>query len=55
VPVERKRQLVREMAGEYPVRLLCRAVGLAPSSYYHEPRPAGDTQLRDLIEQIAAR
>ena len=55
MPIERKRQLVRELAEEYPRRLLCRVVGLAASSYYHQPRPAADTQLRDLVEQIAAR
>jgi putative transposase len=45
--------LVKELAGEYPVRLLCQLVGLAPSSYYHESRLPADTQLRDQIEQIA--
>ena len=47
--------MVRELAGEYPVRWLCQAVSLAPSSYYHEPAPDGDGQLRDQIETIAAR
>jgi putative transposase len=45
--------LVKELAGEYPVRLLCQVVGLAPSSYYHEPQLADDTWLCDQIEQIA--
>lgn len=47
--------MVRELAGEYPVRWLCQAVSLAPSSYYHEPAPEGDEGLRDQIEKIAAR
>ena len=55
MPVETKRHLVKELAGEYPVRLLCQVVGLAPSSYYHEPRLADDAPLRDQIEQIAVR
>ena len=41
------------MSGEYPVRLLCQVVGLAPSSYYHESRLPDDTRLGDQIEQIA--
>lgn len=41
------------MAQEYPVRLLCELLGCAPSSYYHQPQGRDDTELRDLIEEIA--
>ena len=40
---------------EFPVRLLCQVVGLAPSSYYYEPigDAADDLLVRDQIEVIA--
>ena len=41
------------LAPEYPVRLLCRLLDCAPSSYYYRPQGRDDTALRDLIEQIA--
>lgn len=42
------------MLGEaYPVRLLCDLLGCAPSSYYYRSQGQDDTELRDLIEQIA--
>jgi len=41
------------LAEEYPVRLLCELLACAPSSYYYRPRKREDTELRDVIEQIA--
>ncbi len=41
------------MAQEYPVRLLCEFLDCAPSAYYYQPQGRDDTELRDLIEQIA--
>ena len=41
------------MANEYPVQLLCELLACAPSSYYYQPRGRDDTELRDLIEEIA--
>jgi len=41
------------MAQEYPLRLLCELLDCAPSSYYYQPQGRDDTELRDLIEQIA--
>lgn len=38
---------------EYPVRLLCELLACAPSSFYYQPFGGNDTELRDLIEQIA--
>lgn len=37
----------------YPVRLLCELLGCTPSSYYYQSHAQDDTELRDLIEQIA--
>jgi putative transposase len=41
------------VAQEYPIRLLCELLSCAPSSYYYQPQDRGDTQLRDIMEQIA--
>jgi putative transposase len=41
------------VAQEYPVRLLCDLLACAPSSYYYQPQGQGDTQLQDVMEQIA--
>lgn len=41
------------LAEEYPVRLLCKLLACAPSSYYYQPQGRDDAELRDLIEQIA--
>lgn len=41
------------VAEEYPVRLLCKLLACAPSSYYYQPQGRDDTELRDLIEGIA--
>jgi putative transposase len=36
--VTAKRELVQALVGEAPVRVVCRALGLAPSSYYYAPQ-----------------
>jgi putative transposase len=41
------------VAQEYPVRLLCDLLACAPSSYYYQRQGRGDTELRDVMEQIA--
>lgn len=41
------------VAREYPVRLLCDLLACAPSSYYYQPQSRDDTELRDVMEQIA--
>lgn len=46
--------MIGTLAEEYPVRLLCELLGCAPSSYYYQPQGRDETELRDLIEQIAA-
>lgn len=41
------------MAAEYPVRLLCEVLDVAPSSYYYEPHPVADLELRAALEAVA--
>jgi len=41
------------MAQEYPLRLLYELPDWAPRSYYYQLQGGDDTELRDLIEQIA--
>lgn len=50
-----KRELVQSLSGEYPVRLLCRVVGLAPSTYYYCGRERDDLSLLSLIEGVLVR
>lgn len=38
---------------QYPVRLLCDLVGLAPSSYYYRSRAAPQRALRAAVEEVA--
>lgn len=38
---------------EFPVRLLCRLLEVAPSSYYYQQQPVEELELRTRIEQIA--
>jgi transposase InsO family protein len=45
---------VSELDKEFDVDLLCDVVGLAPSSYYYQPTPRADLELRSAIETIAA-
>jgi len=51
--VSGKREVINTMAAEYPVRLLCELLGCAPTSYYYRSEGRDDTELRELIEQIA--
>jgi len=44
---------VTALREEFPVRLLCQAVGLAPSSYYYASERDDDVAVRGLIETIA--
>jgi len=41
------------VAQEYPIRLLCELLACAPSSYYYQPPSREDTELRDVMEEIA--
>ena len=50
-----KRELVQSLSGEYPVRLLCRVVNLAPSTYYYCSRERDDLSLLSLIEGVLIR
>jgi transposase InsO family protein len=44
---------VSTLRAEFPVRLLCGIIGLAPSTFYYAGQPAAEVELRDAIEQIA--
>jgi putative transposase len=47
---------VRDLASEYPLRLVCRVTGWPRSSLYHEPiERADDAELCSAIERLAGR
>jgi putative transposase len=50
-----KRELVRDLANEYPVQLLCELVDMAPSSYYYVPNGRDDLSLLVQIEEVLLR
>jgi transposase InsO family protein len=50
-----KRQIIHGMSQEYPTRLLCGIVGLAPSSYYYRCQEHDDLGLLSLIEDVLLR
>ena len=41
------------LSGEYPISLLCRLLGLARSSFYHQPQGAGDEALQTALLRVA--
>lgn len=41
------------MTEDYPVRLVCQALKLPRSTYYYQPRPREDTELKVAIENVA--
>jgi putative transposase len=46
---------VKQLAADYPVRLLCEVVQVPASSYYYQPRPADDLDLREALERVAVQ
>jgi transposase InsO family protein len=47
--------MIAELSQYYPVALLCEALDLPRSTYYHQPQEkAGDKELREAIEEIIA-
>lgn len=46
--------MVETLAAEYPVRLLCRVLGLSASSYYYEPTGNDDLSVLVEIEAVLA-
>ena len=50
-----QRQLVEDLAAQFPVRVLCRVLDLHPSSYYYEPRRRDDLALLAQIEDVLIR
>ena len=50
-----KRELVRDLADQYPVQLLCELVEMGTSSYYYEPRSRDDLALLTEIEEVLLR
>ena len=50
-----KREMVQSLSDEYPVRVLCETVGLAPSTYYYRSLGRDDLSLLSLIEDVLLR
>ena len=46
-----KRDLARQLTAMAPVRMVCRVLELAPSSYYYTPQPTDDLTVLSWIEQ----
>jgi len=44
-----------QLAGEYPVRLVCRVLAVAPSSLYYQPSPPDESRLKAAIGELAGR
>ena len=42
------------MAEQYPKAVVCRVLGVARSSHYHQPEPVCDTELRTAIDEVCA-
>jgi putative transposase len=47
--------MIQTLSSEYPTRLLCDLLGLAPSTYYYEPQGHDDLALLSLIEDVLLR
>jgi len=50
-----KREMVQSLSDEYPVRVLCETVGLAPSTYYYRSPGRDDLSLLSLVEDVLLR
>jgi len=53
LPLRQRREIIAGLAREFPVRLLCRVVEVAPSSFYYQGQLIEEVELRAAIEQIA--
>src|SRR5579884_3122332 len=51
--LQQRRDLVAGLAADYPVRVLCQVLDVAPSSYYYQPHAAEDLALREALEAVA--
>ncbi len=49
-----KRDLARQLTAMAPVRMVCRVLELAPSSYYYTPQPTDDLTVLGWTEQVLA-
>lgn len=45
---------MRQLALSYPVRLLCAVWSCAPSTFYYQPKPKADPELRLALERLVA-
>ena len=50
-----KRQMVQDLSHEYPARMVCKLLGLAPSTYYYESAGQDDLSLLSAIEDVLLR
>lgn len=44
--------MIQELAARYPVQRLCKALGVARSSYYYRPAPSDDLSVLTWIEEV---
>ena len=50
-----RREVITKLAGDFPVRLLCRLLDLSPDSYYYPPRDNDDLAVLSMIEGVSIR
>jgi putative transposase len=50
-----KRQTIQVSSSEYPTRMLCSVLDIAPSTYYYEPQGHDDLGLLSWIEDVLLR
>ena len=46
--------MIGRLAPDYPVALMCRLLGCARSSYYHQPEKPDETDLKVAMEAVVA-
>ena len=47
--------MIQSLSSEYPIRMLCHILGIAPSTYYYELQGHDDLGLLSLIEEVLLR
>ena len=58
VEPERKRMIIEQMKGEYPIQAICDVIGYSRSRYYYQPQIEKETEeeaLKQAINNVAGR
>ncbi|NJM96053.1 MAG: IS3 family transposase [Phormidesmis sp. RL_2_1] len=58
VEPERKRMMIEQLKGEYPIEVICEVIGYSRSRYYYQSRadkPSAEAVLKDAIINVAGR